>query len=145
MSLPVLLAMVVIGISAVIAAVHLSGGSAQARLPGTDQARQRFATDYPEATVSTVFVTEDEGTAFLLLGDGAVGVVHGIGDKFLTRIVASADVVALNAPDERTLSLRLRDFTWKGGDFRFAGDEAAAALAAALSANGGAMRARRQA
>ena len=51
----------------------------------------------------------------------------------------------LHAPDERTLSLRLHDFTWKGGDFRFAGDEAAGVLAATLSGNGGAMGARRQA
>lgn len=138
MSLPVLVAMVVVGIAAVIAAVHLSGGSARARLSGADQALQRFAMDFPEIAVSAVFLTEDSGTAFLLLENGSDGIVRSIGDKFLTRIVARADVVALRALDDRTVSLRLRDFTWKGGDFRFAGDDAAGAVMATLSGKSGA-------
>ncbi|MDH4985124.1 hypothetical protein QEZ47_06140 [Aminobacter anthyllidis] len=138
MSLPVLVAMVVVGIAAVIAAVHLSGGSVRTRLSGTDQALQRFAMDFPDVTSSAVFLTEDSGTAFLLLENGSVGIVRSIGDKFLTRIVARADVAALRALDDRTVSLRLRDFTWNGGDFRFADTEAAGTLLATLSGNVGA-------
>lgn len=140
MSLPVLVAMVVVGISAVIAAVHFSGGSMSAQLSGADQAQQRFAADYPEATARAVLLTEDGATGFMLLDHGSVGIVHGIGDKYLTRMVARADVLGLDAPDDRTVSLQLRDFTWKGGSFRFANGEAASTLMAALSENAGARR-----
>ncbi|MBE1203791.1 hypothetical protein [Aminobacter carboxidus] len=138
MSLSVLVAMVVVGIAAVVAAVHLSGGSAKARLSGTDHALDRFAADFPDSTTRAVFLTEGSEAAFLLLDNDAVGIVRGIGDKFLTRIVAGADVVALSALDDTTVSLRLRDFTWKGGDFRFADTEAAGAVVATLSGHVGA-------
>ena len=138
MSLPILVAIVVVGIAAVVAAVHLTGGSARASLSGTNQALQRFATDYPEVTAKAVFLTEDTTAALLLLDDGTVGIVSSIGDKYLTRIVAKADIEALGAPDDRTVSLRLRDFTWKGGKFQFPTSEAAAAVMAAFSGYSGA-------
>jgi type II secretory pathway pseudopilin PulG len=145
MSLPILVAMVVVGISAVVAAVHLSGGSARARLAGADQALQRFATDFPDVTAHSVFLTEDGDTAFLQLDNGAVGIVHGLGDKFLTRIVSSANVADVTARDDRTVSLRLRDFTWKGGNFRFTDSEAAGAVMAAVSGKSDAYGAREKA
>lgn len=140
MSLPILVAMVVVGISAVVAAVHLSGGSARARLSGADQALQRFAADFPEVPGRAVLLTEDNRTAFLLLDNGSVGIVHGIGDRFLTRIVTSADVVAVTVGDAGTVSLSLRDFTWRGGDFRFADNAAAETIMAAFSGQSGAYR-----
>jgi hypothetical protein len=139
MSLPVLVAMVVVGISAVVAAVHLSGGSAMARLTGADQALQRFVADFPDVTARAVVMTEDSGTAFLLLDSGSVGIVRGIGDKFLTRVVTAADVADVITRDDRIISLRLRDFTWKGGDFRFVDAEAADAITATLSGKSGAL------
>ncbi len=138
MSLPILVAMVVVGISAVVAAVHLSGGSAKAQLAGTDHALQRFATDFPDLASRAVLLTEDGGTAFLQLDNGSVGIVRGIGDKFLTRIVTGADVAAVTVRDDRTVALSLLDFTWKGGDFRFTDAEAAGAVVAALSGRSGA-------
>ena len=145
MSLPILVAMVVVGISAVVAAVHLSGGSARARLSGADQALQRFATDFPDVTANAVFLTEDGDTAFLQLDNGTVGIVHGLGDKFLTRIVTEADVSAFNAIDDKTVSLRLGDFTRKGGNFRFTDSEAAGAVMAAVSGKSDAYGAREKA
>ena len=145
MSLPVLVAMVVVGISAVVAAVHLSGGSAMARLTGADQALQRFVADFPDVTARAVVLTEDSGTAFLLLDSGSVGIVRGIGDKFLTRVVTAADVADVTTRDDRIISLRLRDFTWKGGDFRFVDAEAADAITATLSGKSGALGTREKA
>ena len=145
MSLPILVVIVVVGIAAVVAAVHLSGGSARASLSGASQALQRFATDYPEVAAKAVFLTEDASSALLLLDDGTVGIVSSIGDKYLTRVVTRADIAALGAPDDRTVSLQLHDFTWKGGDFRFAGSEAADAVMAALSGTSGATVAREKA
>ncbi|RUZ84237.1 hypothetical protein EN944_33305, partial [Mesorhizobium sp. M7A.F.Ca.US.006.01.2.1] len=71
-------------------------------------------------------------TAFLDIGRGRIGIVHGIGDCFLTRIVTPQDVMVLNAGGANTVSLRLADFTWKGGRFRFASSTDAQGLLKAL-------------
>lgn len=132
MSLPMLVAIVVFGIALSVLAVHLTGGSKTATLASADQARTRFAEDYPDEPAGTVRLTVDGRTAFLDLRQGRTGIVHSVGDCFLTRIVTSGDVVALNADDAGTISLRLADFTWKGGRFAFADKADAGAIAAAL-------------
>ena len=132
MSLPILVAMVVIGITAAVLAVHLTGGSAKARLAGHDQARSRFAEDFPDEKVFAVRLTGDAETAFLELGDERMGVVQVLGDKFLTRIVSPKDVARIDAPAPAVVSIRLRDFTWDGGEFRFDDEDAANAVMRAL-------------
>ncbi|AZO42997.1 MULTISPECIES: hypothetical protein [Mesorhizobium] len=120
MSLPVLVAIVALGIALSVAAVHFTGGSKTATLAGTDQALSRFAEDFPDEVATVVRLTADARTAFLDIGRGRIGIVHSIGDCFLTRIVTPQDVAVLNAGDVNTVSFRLADFTWKGGRFRFA-------------------------
>jgi hypothetical protein len=120
MSLPVLVAIVALGIALSVAAVHFTGGSKTATLAGLDEALRRFAEDYPDETAVTVRLTADARTAFLDLGRGRIGIVHSIGDCFLTRIVTPRDVTALTAGDANTVSFQLADFTWKGGCFSFA-------------------------
>ncbi|GLQ81520.1 hypothetical protein GCM10007881_50410 [Mesorhizobium huakuii] len=134
MSLPVLVAIVVLGIALSVAAVHFTGGSRTATLADPDQALRRFAEDFPDEIVATVRLTADAKTAFLDLGRGRTGIVHSIGDCFLTRIVTAADV-SVTSPDEtNTILMRLKDFTWKGGHFRFASAGDAQALLKALEA-----------
>lgn len=128
MSLPILVAMVVIGIAAAVLAVHLTGGSAKARLAGPDQAQNRFAEDFPDEAVLAVRLTSDAETAFLELGDERLGIVQVFGDKFLTRIVTPEDIARIDAPQQAVVSIRLRDFTWGGGEFRFADEDAASAV-----------------
>ncbi|MFC3323697.1 hypothetical protein [Mesorhizobium cantuariense] len=120
MSLPLLVAIVALGIALSVAAVHFTGGSKTATLAGADQARSRFAEDFPDEIAAVVRLTADGRSAFLDLGRARIGIVHSIGDCFLTRIVKSLDVAALAADDANTVSFRLADFTWKGGRFRFA-------------------------
>ncbi|TPK49643.1 hypothetical protein FJ492_00685 [Mesorhizobium sp. B2-5-4] len=132
MSLPVLVAIVVLGIALSVAAVHFTGGSKEATLAGVDQVLSRFAEDFPDEMAVTVCLTTDAKTAFLDIGRGRIGIVHGIGDCFLTRIVTAADA-AVSEPDEtNTILMRLTDFTWKGGRFRFANTADARALLNAL-------------
>ena len=132
MNLPLLVAIVALGIALSVAAVHFTGGSKTATLAGTDQAMSRFAEDFPDEVAATVRLTADAGTAFLDLGRGRTGIVHSVGDCFLTRIVTSRDVTALTAGDAETVSFRLADFTWKGGRFRFASATDAQGLLKAL-------------
>jgi hypothetical protein len=131
MSLPILVAMVVVGITAAVLAVHLTGGSVKARLAGPDQARGRFAEDFPDEAVSAVHITSDAGTAFLELAQGRVGIVQVLGDKFLTRIVAPKDIARINGAGS-TVSIDLNDFTWGGGIFSFADEAIAGAVLRAL-------------
>ncbi|UVK36584.1 hypothetical protein LHFGNBLO_003519 [Mesorhizobium sp. AR10] len=133
MSLPVLIAIVVFGIALSVLAVHFTGGSKTATLGSADQALSRFANDFPDELATAVRLTVDSRTAFLDLGRGRTGIVHSVGDCFLTRIVTPADVVALNVDDAGTLSLRFADFTWKGGRFTFADEADAGFVTAALA------------
>ena len=131
MSLPVLVVLVVLGIALSVAAVHFTGGTTTAMLAGADQARDRFAEDFPDENPGTVRLTADRHTAFLELGPARSGVVQSIGDCYLTRIVTPRDVMGL-AVEGRAVSLRIDDFTWKGGSFTFADEADARAVAMAL-------------
>ncbi|CAN7463343.1 hypothetical protein [Mesorhizobium sp. LjNodule214] len=132
MSLPVLVALVVFGIALSVAAVHFTGGTKTATLAGSDQALSRFAEDFPDEVATTVRLTADARTAFLDLRNGRTGIVQSIGDCFLTRIVTASDIVALDVNDSGAISLKLADFTWKGGRFAFADRADTEAVAAAL-------------
>ena len=132
MSLPLLVVIVVFGIALTVLAVHFTGGSKTATLASADQALDRFAEDFPDDLATAVRLTADGRTAFLDLARGRIGIVHGIGDCFLTRIVTPGDVVALTADDPATILLRLDDFTWKGGRFTFATAGDARAVVAEL-------------
>ena len=132
MSLPVLVAIVALGIALSVAAVHFTGGSKMATLANSEQALRRFAEDFPDEEAGTISLTADAKTAFLDLGQARIGIVHGIGDCFLTRIVKAADVSVSNSDEADTILVRLTDFTWKGGRFRFADAGDAQALLNAL-------------
>lgn len=131
MSLPVLVVLVVLGIALSVAAVHFTGGTTTATLAGADQALARFAEDFPDERPRAVRLTADNHAAFLELGPRRCGIVQSIGDCFLTRIVTPHDILAL-AKEANVVSLRLDDFTWKGGRFVFADEAEALAVAATL-------------
>ncbi|TJV05889.1 MAG: hypothetical protein E5Y12_06970 [Mesorhizobium sp.] len=135
MSLPVLVVLVVFGIALSVAAVHFTGGTRTAMLAGADQALSRFAEDFPDEVAAKVQLTADARTAFLDIGRGRIGIVHSVGDCFLTRIVTAADVSVSNSDETNTILVRLADFTWKGGSFRFASAGDAQALLNALGAH----------
>ncbi|RUU01341.1 hypothetical protein EOD23_21650 [Mesorhizobium sp. USDA-HM6] len=131
MSLPVLVVLVVFGIALSVAAVHFTGGTTTATLAGVDQALARFADDFPDEEPGAVRLTSDRHAAFLELSAHRCGIVQSIGDCFLTRIVTRRDVLALTR-EGNVVTLRLNDFTWKGGKFAFADKADAQAVAATL-------------
>ncbi|MGX5841910.1 hypothetical protein ACWGTI_14410 [Mesorhizobium sp. ArgA1] len=132
MSLPVLVGLVTVGIALSVLAVHFTGGSKIATLAGADQALGRFADDFPEEKAAAVRLTGDGRTAFLDLGPARSGIVHSVGDCFLTRIVTPHDILTLDLDEAGVISLRLADFTWKGGRFAFADKADASAVAETL-------------
>lgn len=132
MSLPILVLAVVIGISVIVAAIHFSGGSRTATIASAEQAVSRFHDDFPGEAVGAVRLTVSADTAFLELDGGRVGLVHALGDRFLTRILTPGDVVSCRSSAER-LSVRLSDFTFGGGNFIFADAAMADAVAARLA------------
>ncbi|KUM27868.1 hypothetical protein AU467_14475 [Mesorhizobium loti] len=131
MSLPVLVVLVVFGIALSVAAVHFTGGTTTATLSGADQALARFAEDFPDEKPGAVRLTSDRHAAFLDLGPRRCGIIQSIGDCFLTRIVTPRDVLFLSR-EENVVSLKMDDFTWKGGRFVFIDEADALGVAAAL-------------
>lgn len=103
MSLPILVAIVTFGIALSVAAVHFTGCSKIATLSSANRAVSRFAEDFPDEIATVVRLTADARTAFLDIGRGRIGIVHGIGDCFLTRIVTPQDVAVLNTEDANTV------------------------------------------
>jgi hypothetical protein len=131
MSLPVLVAIVTVGIALAVAAVHFTGGSRQARISGEDEALQRFLLDFPAEKAEAVRLTSNGQAAFISLHRAGTGIVGVIGDKFLTRIVSARDIRSVKLAGNK-VSVRFRDFTWPGGDFVFAEPSAAQEIAEAL-------------
>ena len=132
MDLTVLVILVAGGIAAIVAAVHLTGGSETARLADAEAAVARFRLDHPEAEIGRVHLANAGQAAFLELADGGTGIVQAFGAHFLTRIVSDADVRSLERPLDSRLVLRLNDLTWPGGTFDFTDADSAEAVAARL-------------
>ena len=119
MSLPVLAALVVIGVGMIVAAIHFTGGSRGASLDTPDVARARFAIDFPNRAIGRTHVTLDRRSAFLELADGRVGLVHAVGAKFLTRLYGPVDVTSLRRSGQSAILIRFSDFTFPGARFEF--------------------------
>lgn len=132
MSLPILVAIVVVGIVLTVAAVHFTGGSKVSTIADVEHARQLFFADHPDARPGRVEITVDRHSAFLELPDGRIGIIQSFGDGFFTRIVSSGDIARIKLREPATLSIRFRDFSWTGGHFTFAAESIARALQAAL-------------
>jgi hypothetical protein len=111
MPLHILALLVVVGLAAIIAAVHFSGGS-RAIAPMTEaQARQRFMDDHQTFEVADCHVADDGRTALVFgVEPGQGGVVLQMGDRLVTRRLGP-DFVAAISQTSAGLDLALRDFT----------------------------------
>jgi hypothetical protein len=126
MPLELLAGMVVVGLALVIGAVHLSGLSKAARIAGPDAAIARFLVDFPDEKPGEAVVSADGKDAFIALDGNRVGMVHAIGDRYLTRILRAGMVRSVSASGNGEVELRLADFTLPRERARFgmAGDAA---------------------
>lgn len=88
MSLPLLLVLVLVGVSLVVGAVHLAGGSRKHRISNEDEARQRFFEDFPEFSSDKIILGTDHNVAVLLNDSSkAAGLVVVMGVHSLTRLL----------------------------------------------------------
>lgn len=120
--------LVVGGVALAVWLVHLSGGSRTAIVAGSAHAVDRFHQDFPGTTVNAVFVTGRRNAAFIDLGPKQVGLVHAIGDGFLTRVLSGHDIKKFSQ-EGKILALKLDDFTFCGDNYSFNDTPSAAAVA----------------
>lgn len=106
--LPLLLGIIVGGITALLAALHWVGWSTPATLEGEQVARTQFALDHPDRVVTDVVVGTDGAAALLALADGGLGLVVVLGDRFVHRLLGSGSLAALRV-DPDAVHLRLAD------------------------------------
>lgn len=137
MSLPILLIMVVAGVSMVGFAVHLSGGSRDVALASADAAKARFAEDFPDDRVEQVFMAAKGEGAILRLSDGAVGIVHNFGDRFVTRRLAAGSAIDVRDDGPQGFALLLHEHAWPQVRFRFDDEGAMRQALAAFGAASG--------
>lgn len=123
MPLEVLAILVVLGVGGVVLAIHLSGGTITAKLRSPDEAIGRFCEDFPDATINSVIISKNGQTAVLALPGGDCGIVHAVGDRFLTRYFTSDNRPAVQARSGAALSLRINDISWRGSHIVFSSDE----------------------
>lgn len=119
LSLPVLIGMIAAGIIGGVLAVHFLGGTKQSVLNSDTEVIARFRQDYPECGISEIYFTQDRRTAFFDLPQQGTGIVHGVGAKFLTRILQNSDIQEIRKQDETRLFMRMHDFTWPAASFSF--------------------------
>ncbi|KAB2788376.1 hypothetical protein F9K97_04615 [Brucella anthropi] len=124
MDLRLLLLMVVAGIGFWVLLIHfLGGGLKRSILPDDECVKARFHLDYPEIKIGEICYTDDRRTAFFPLRGASTGLVHSVGDRFLTRCVTAADVLALEDKGNTELILHMKDFTWPKARFLFSNAE----------------------
>ncbi len=119
MSLMILAVLVVIGVGGVVLAIHLAGGTVTVVLESENDAIRRFADDFPDAEVRQTIISSNKQTAILALGDGSAGVVHAIGDRFLTRHMGEVGPYMAQPEGDAILSLQLDDISWRGAQIEF--------------------------
>ena len=124
MDLRLLLLMVVAGIGFGVLLIHfLGGGLKRSILPDDESVKARFHLDYPEIEIGEICYTDDPRTAFFLLRGASTGLVHSVGNRFLTRCVTAADVLTLEHKGDTELILHMKDFTWPKARFLFSNAE----------------------
>lgn len=109
MPLPVLGALVVLGIGGLVLLVHFLGGSKRPRYADAAAAETALTSDYPNATIRQTMLADDQRAALFELADG-VGFAAPFGEGRLTRVLGSGDVKQVDdGPDG--LTIRLTDYT----------------------------------
>lgn len=109
MPLPVLGALVVLGIGGLVLLIHLLGWSRRPQYADEAEARAALLTDYPHASIRNGVLADDGRAALFDLADG-VGFAAPFGDGRLTRVIVADDVSRVEQSADG-LIIRLNDYT----------------------------------
>jgi hypothetical protein len=114
--------MITIGVAFAFLATHFLGGSNRPRLNDDARAAAIFHQDFPETAIKLIIYSNDRRTAFLSLAQNRVGIVQGMGNKFLTRQIIPSEILLAEAIGATELKLGLSDFTLPRTKFSFANE-----------------------
>ncbi len=125
MTLPILLLIVVIGVSVVVGAVHLAGGSRIVPIPSEADALERLQLDYPDYSASSVYLSDDHRNALIFDNkEKTAGLVVVMGDRSLTRMLDQTMIKSIERR-KNEIKLKLADLTLPAIRF-ICGDETVA-------------------
>lgn len=130
MPLPILGALVVLGIGGLVLLVHFLGGSKRLRYADEAVAAAALLADYPHARIRQTVLADDQRAALFELAEG-VGFAAPFGEGRLTRVLAPDDVTGVE-DGPNGLTIRLTDYTAPRLTVRLANAEARAAWKARL-------------
>lgn len=134
MPLPILGALVVLGIGGLVLLVHFLGGSKRLRYEDEAAAGAALTADYPNTRIRQTVLADDQRAALFDLAEG-VGFAAPFGEGRLTRVLGPDDVSGVeDGPDG--LTIRLKDYTAPRLTVRMANAEARAAWKARLMDGG---------
>lgn len=109
MPLPILGALVVLGIGGLVLLVHILGGSKRLSFADEAAAAEAFAADYPNSRMRRTVLADDRRAALFELGEG-VGFAAPFGEGRLTRVLGPGEVSGVDE-GPNGLTIRLTDYT----------------------------------
>jgi hypothetical protein len=118
-----LVGLIVGGLVLIDVLLRFAGNKSGGRLSSEAEALDAFYAEHPELDASAagrVIVTPDRRNAFIELPDGGIGLVRGLGDRFVVRQVGKADVADTARSGENALTIRFHDVTLRRLRFDFA-------------------------
>lgn len=136
MPLPILGALVVLGISGLVFLVHLMGGTKRPTYADEAEATAALLLDYPDADIRRTTLADDGRAALFELASG-VGYAAPFGEGRLTRIFQAGDIRLVDDGQDG-LTLHLTDYTAPRLSMKIAGADDRAVWQARLSNLGGA-------
>jgi len=117
LTLALLAILVVVGVSLVVALVHLSGGSRTAIIADDYSALERFMVDFPYIEAPLVFLSRDKKTALILNSrSNQLGLVTALGANLVTREPGFAIKRATQSASNN-IEIELYDLTLPGVAF----------------------------
>ena len=122
MPLPILGALVVLGIGGLVLLIHLFGWSKRPQYADEAEAAAALMTDYPNATIQQARLADDRRAALFLLSTG-VGFAAPFGEGRLTRVLNVEDIRRVDEGRDG-LTIRLTDYTAPQLDVMIADAEA---------------------
>lgn len=100
----------VLGIALLVFMAWQLGALKSAQLQGEEEARARFAADFPDISPKQVFVGTDGRAALLVFDDARLGAVFSVGDRFATRLFQPGDLEKAPSADH-DISIETGDIT----------------------------------